>query len=391
MIVAANFSIGAVLMMHFADQAARFYESVEIIELHHPGKADAPSGTAATTARRVAAARAAAGLAPPPDATVHEVPGARGAQVADIRVHGVRLRGLVAHQEVLFGAEGETLTIRHDSFDRVSFMPGVVAAARAVAQRPGLTVGIESLLGIGPRCADGRRRRGWIVALVVAFSCWPAWWSSPIAASRPWRRTRSPPSSRPIWVLPRSRPWTSAPSRSSTEIATGRVDLGAGTTWTRWSCRTATEPRRPESTRRSPTSPSAISSPGSSRASGEATGLLSYASLSALTGLGSVLRRPRSRAGRTSRCQSAEETVSGTATGRPVLNVEDQTLEIADAEVVGRLDGRATGGRRRSRTPACSVLCRSRGLPYELRLTAMTVREDGVQVTASGQDLPLRG
>ncbi len=148
-IVAANFSIGAVLMMHFADQAARFYESVEIIELHHPGKADAPSGTAVTTARRIAAARAAADLRPPPDATVHELPGARGATVAGIRVHGVRLRGLVAHQEVLFGAEGETLTIRHDSFDRVSFMPGVVAAARAVADRPGLTVGIESLLGIG--------------------------------------------------------------------------------------------------------------------------------------------------------------------------------------------------------------------------------------------------
>ena len=176
-IVAANFSIGAVLMMHFADQAARFYESVEIIELHHPGKADAPSGTAATTARRVAAARAAAGLAPPPDATVHEVPGARGAQVADIRVHGVRLRGLVAHQEVLFGAEGETLTIRHDSFDRASFMPGVVAAARAVAQRPGLTVGIESLLGIGPQCpeeltgvAGAAGSSHW-----SSCSCWPAW------------------------------------------------------------------------------------------------------------------------------------------------------------------------------------------------------------------------
>ena len=147
--IAANFSIGAVLMMHFADQAARFYESVEIIELHHPGKADAPSGTAATTARRIAAARSAADLGPPPDATVAELPGARGAKVADIRVHGVRLRGLVAHQEVLFGAEGETLTIRHDSFDRVSFMPGVIVAARAVARRPGLTLGIDSLLGIG--------------------------------------------------------------------------------------------------------------------------------------------------------------------------------------------------------------------------------------------------
>jgi 4-hydroxy-tetrahydrodipicolinate reductase len=148
-IIAANFSLGAVLMMHFAEQAARFYESVEIIELHHPGKADAPSGTAAATAHRIGAARRAAGMDPPPDATVHELPGARGARVADIAVHGVRLRGLVAHQEVLFGAEGETLTIRHDSFDRISFMPGVIMAARAVGSTPGLTVGIESLLDLG--------------------------------------------------------------------------------------------------------------------------------------------------------------------------------------------------------------------------------------------------
>jgi 4-hydroxy-tetrahydrodipicolinate reductase len=147
-IVAANYSIGAVLMMRFAEQAAAFYESVEIIELHHPGKADAPSGTAATTARRIAAARAAAELPPPPDATVQEVPGARGAEVDGIRVHGVRLRGLVAHQEVLFGAEGETLTLRHDSLDRASFMPGVIAGVRAVADRPGLTVGIEPVLGL---------------------------------------------------------------------------------------------------------------------------------------------------------------------------------------------------------------------------------------------------
>jgi 4-hydroxy-tetrahydrodipicolinate reductase len=147
-LVAANFSIGAVLMMRFAEQAAAFYESVEIIELHHPGKADAPSGTASTTARRVAAARAAAELPPPPDATVQELPGARGADVAGVRVHGVRLRGLVAHQEVLFGAEGETLTLRHDSLDRVSFMPGVLAGVRAVAGRPGLTVGIEPVLGL---------------------------------------------------------------------------------------------------------------------------------------------------------------------------------------------------------------------------------------------------
>jgi 4-hydroxy-tetrahydrodipicolinate reductase len=148
-LVAANFSIGAVLMMHFAAQAAAFYESVEIIELHHPNKVDAPSGTAATTAAKIAAARTAAKLPAPPDATTQEVPGARGAEIDGIRVHGVRLRGLIAHQEVLFGAEGETLTIRHDSLDRASFMPGVVAGVRAVQTRPGLTVGIESVLGIG--------------------------------------------------------------------------------------------------------------------------------------------------------------------------------------------------------------------------------------------------
>jgi 4-hydroxy-tetrahydrodipicolinate reductase len=148
-LIAPNFSIGAVLMMRFAEQAAAFYESAEIIELHHPGKADAPSGTAASTARRIAAARTAAALTPPPDATKQELPGARGAQVDGIRVHGVRLRGLVAHQEVLFGTEGETLTIRHDSLDRVSFMPGVLAAVRAISTRPGLTVGIEPILGIG--------------------------------------------------------------------------------------------------------------------------------------------------------------------------------------------------------------------------------------------------
>lgn len=148
-LVAPNFSIGAVLMMHFAAQAAPFYESVEIIELHHPAKVDAPSGTASATAHRIAAARTEAGLGPVPDATVHEVPGARGADVSGIRVHGVRLRGLVAHQEVLLGAEGETLTLRHDSLDRVSFMPGVLAAVRAVPERPGLTVGIDSVLGLG--------------------------------------------------------------------------------------------------------------------------------------------------------------------------------------------------------------------------------------------------
>ncbi len=147
-LVAPNFSIGAVLMMHFAGQAARFFESAEIIELHHPNKVDAPSGTAQATAARIAAARAEAGLGPVPDATTTGLPGARGADVGGIHVHGVRLRGLIAHQEVLFGAEGETLTIRHDSLDRAGFMPGVLAAVRAVPGLPGLTVGIDTLLGL---------------------------------------------------------------------------------------------------------------------------------------------------------------------------------------------------------------------------------------------------
>ena len=145
-VVAPNFGIGAVLMMHFAKQAARFYESAEIVELHHPNKVDAPSGTARTTAAQIAQARADAGLGPVPDATAQQEPGARGADIDGIHVHGVRLRGLVAHQEVLFGSEGETLTIRHDSLDRASFMPGVLVAVRAVQDRPGLTIGIEDLL-----------------------------------------------------------------------------------------------------------------------------------------------------------------------------------------------------------------------------------------------------
>lgn len=148
MVVAANFSIGAVLLMHVAAQAAAFYDSVEIVELHHPDKADAPSGTAIQTANRIAAARAAAERPPMPDATVHQVSGARGAEVAGVRVHAVRLRGLVAHQEVLFGSAGETLTVRHDSLDRSSFMPGVIAAVRAVGSRPGLTIGIDDILGV---------------------------------------------------------------------------------------------------------------------------------------------------------------------------------------------------------------------------------------------------
>lgn len=147
-LIAPNFSIGAVLMMRFAEQAARFYESAEIVELHHPGKLDAPSGTATYTAQRIAAARASAGLGPVPDATAGGLPGARGAQVDGIAVHAVRLRGLVAHQEVLLGSAGETLTIRHDSLERSSFMPGVLLAVREVVSRPGLTIGIDGLLGV---------------------------------------------------------------------------------------------------------------------------------------------------------------------------------------------------------------------------------------------------
>ena len=145
-LVAPNFALGAVLSMRFAAMAARYYPSVEIIELHHPNKADAPSGTAAHTARLVAEAREAAGLGRSPDATTSELDGARGALVSDVRVHSVRLSGLVAHQELLFGGEGETLTIRHDSMDRKSFMPGVLLAVREILGRPGLTVGLENLL-----------------------------------------------------------------------------------------------------------------------------------------------------------------------------------------------------------------------------------------------------
>jgi 4-hydroxy-tetrahydrodipicolinate reductase len=143
-LIAPNFAIGAVLSMRFAKQAARFFESVEVIELHHPHKADAPSGTAARTARLIAEARK--GLPPNPDATSTGLEGARGADVDGIPVHSVRLAGLVAHQEVLFGTQGETLTIRHDSLDRTSFVPGVLLAVRTVGEHPGLTVGLEPLL-----------------------------------------------------------------------------------------------------------------------------------------------------------------------------------------------------------------------------------------------------
>lgn len=147
-LIAPNFALGAVLSMRFAQLAARYYESVEIVELHHDRKVDAPSGTAMHTARLVADAREAAGLKPGQDATTAELDGARGAYVDGVRVHSVRLPGLVAHQEVLFGGQGETLTIRHDSYDRKSFMPGVLLGIRSILGRSGLIVGLENLIEV---------------------------------------------------------------------------------------------------------------------------------------------------------------------------------------------------------------------------------------------------
>jgi 4-hydroxy-tetrahydrodipicolinate reductase len=148
-LIAPNFSIGAILMMRFAATAAPFYESVEVVELHHPDKADAPSGTARRTAQLIAAARREAGSGPIPDATSSGLDGARGAEVDGIRVHGLRIRGLVAHQEVVLGGLGETLTIRHDSLDRASFTPGVLVGVRSIGSHPGLTVGLEEFLDLG--------------------------------------------------------------------------------------------------------------------------------------------------------------------------------------------------------------------------------------------------
>ena len=147
-LIAPNFSIGAILMMRFAAEAAPFFESVEVVELHHPDKADAPSGTARRTAEMIAAARREAGSAQMPDATATGLDGARGADVDGVRVHALRVRGLVAHQEVLLGTAGETLTIRHDSLDRVSFTPGVLVGVRAIGDHPGLTVGLDHLLDL---------------------------------------------------------------------------------------------------------------------------------------------------------------------------------------------------------------------------------------------------
>ena len=147
-LVVPNFSIGAVLAMRFAQQAAPFFESVEVVEMHHPDKVDAPSGTARRTAALVAQARAEAGLGPVPDATTDDPDGARGARVQGVAVHALRVRGLTASQEVVLGGPGETLTVRHDSHDRESFMPGVLSAVRSVADRPGLTVGLDTVLGL---------------------------------------------------------------------------------------------------------------------------------------------------------------------------------------------------------------------------------------------------
>jgi len=148
-LIAPNFALGSVLASAFAAKASRYFESVEIIELHHPDKVDAPSGTAVRTAQLIAGERANAGLDPSPDATTSELAGARGCDVDGVRVHSVRLRGLVAHQEVLLGGPGEQLTFRHDSFDRASFMPGVLLGVRNVARHPGLTVGLDGYLDLG--------------------------------------------------------------------------------------------------------------------------------------------------------------------------------------------------------------------------------------------------
>ena len=147
-LIATNFGIGAVLVMQLAAKAARFFESVEVVELHHPGKVDAPSGSAIRTAQLVAAARAEAGLGPSPDATETELPGARGAVVDGIHVHAVRMRGMTAHQEVVLGGPGETLTLRDDTYDRSAYMPGLLLGVRQVAQRPGVTVGLEHYLDL---------------------------------------------------------------------------------------------------------------------------------------------------------------------------------------------------------------------------------------------------
>ncbi|MDO5728868.1 MAG: 4-hydroxy-tetrahydrodipicolinate reductase [Actinomycetaceae bacterium] len=147
-LIAPNFALSAVLAMEFAAMAAPLFESVEVIELHHPNKVDAPSGTAATTASKIANARTQAGVPTAPDATETDPHGTRGGRIDGIPVHAVRLRGLVAHEEILLGNPGETLTIRTDSFDRTSFMPGVLMAVRAISERQGLTIGLDKLISL---------------------------------------------------------------------------------------------------------------------------------------------------------------------------------------------------------------------------------------------------
>lgn len=144
--IVSNFSIGAILMMRFAEEAAKYYESAEIVEIHHPSKKDAPSGTSQSTAKIIATARAKHNLPAQPDSTSTEIAGARGANVSDIKIHALRVEGAIAHQETIFGSKGELLTIRHDSFDRESFMPGVLLAVKNVAKTPGLTLGINDLI-----------------------------------------------------------------------------------------------------------------------------------------------------------------------------------------------------------------------------------------------------
>lgn len=145
-LIAPNFAIGAVLMMEFAEKAARYFESAEIVEMHHPAKVDAPSGTAARTAELMTQARKDSKKAPMPDATKQSLDGARGSKVGDIPIHSIRAQGLVAHQEVLLGGVGETLTIRHDSLDRAGFMPGVLLGVRSVINHPGLTHGLDKFM-----------------------------------------------------------------------------------------------------------------------------------------------------------------------------------------------------------------------------------------------------
>lgn len=147
-LVAPNFGLGAVLMMEFSKKAAKYFESAEIIELHHPNKVDAPSGTSTRTAELISKARSQAGLGLMPDATQTGLVGARGAVVGDVHIHSVRLRGLLAHQEVIFGGPGETLSIRHDSLDRLGFMPGVLLGIREVGNHAGITYGLEAFLSL---------------------------------------------------------------------------------------------------------------------------------------------------------------------------------------------------------------------------------------------------